>query len=153
MPLLLISPALAPSGPIPAQYTCDGGDISPPLRWSGVPAQAQSLVLVVEDPDTPRGVFRHWVAYDIAPGTPGIAAGYRADQPAPFKQAGNDFGKIGYGGPCPPAGDGPHHYHFELMALSQPSLAVPASADAASVITAAAPYVIERAEFVATYER
>jgi Raf kinase inhibitor-like YbhB/YbcL family protein len=154
MPLFLVSPAFPPGGPIPTEYTCDGSDISPPLRWSGVPAGTRSLVLVIEDPDAPRGTFRHWGAYDIPPGTPGLSAGYRGGQPAAdFREARNDFGRTGYGGPCPPPGGGIHHYQFELLALSRPSLGLPASAGIAQVLTAAQPYVIGRAELAATYHR
>jgi Raf kinase inhibitor-like YbhB/YbcL family protein len=153
MPLLLTSPGLPPGAEIPKQYTCDGSDISPPLAWSGIPPGTASFVIVVEDPDAPGGVFRHWAAYDIAATAMGLAAGYRAGAATPFGQARNDFGKIGYSGPCPPLGAGPHHYHFVLMALNQPRLRLAASADAGAVMTAAAPYVIARAELTGTYGR
>ena len=78
MPLMLASPAIPPGGEIPAQYTCDGADISPPLSWSGVPEGTGSLVLVVEDPDAPSGVFRHRAVFDILPASPGLDAGYSA---------------------------------------------------------------------------
>jgi len=154
MPLMLMSPAILPGAAIPQEYTADGHDISPPLAWSGVPAGTRSLVLVIEDPDAPRGIFHHWAAYDIPPGTPGLAAGYRAGVPvAGILQASNDFGTLGYAGPCPPSGSGPHHYHFELLALSRPSLGLPPDAPATQVIQASAPYVIARAELVGTYQR
>ena len=154
MPLLLTSPVLPPGGQIPREYTCDGSDISPPLSWSGVPGGTGSVVVVIADPDAPRGVFRHWAAYDIPPGTPGLAAGYSASRHAQgFREARNDFGKIGYGGPCPPPGGGVHHYGFELMAISQPTLNLSPAATANDVLQAAAPYVISRAELVGTYRR
>src|SRR5438105_15425881 len=81
MPLVLASPAIPPNGEIPAQYTCDGADISPPLSWSDVPAGAGSLVLVVEDPDAPSGTFRHWAVFDIPPAARGLDAGYTANRP------------------------------------------------------------------------
>jgi Raf kinase inhibitor-like YbhB/YbcL family protein len=154
MPLVLISPAFPPGGHIPAQYTCGSADISPPLSWSGVPAGTKSLVLVIEDPDAPRGTFRHWGAYDIPPGTTGLAAGYHAGQPAAgFAQARNDFGAVGYGGPCPPPGRGAHHYRFELLALSRPRVDLPAGAGIAALLQAARPYVIARTELTGTYQR
>ena len=154
MPLALASPAIMPGGTIPREYTCDGADSSPPLAWSGVPAGTASLVLVVEDPDAPRGTFGHWGVYDLPPGTPGLAAGYHAGRPAPgLREARNDFGTVGYGGPCPPPGAGPHRYHFALLALNRPSLALPAGASVAQILNAATPYVIGRAELVATYRR
>lgn len=154
MPLLLTSSAFAQGGQIPAEYTCSGADISPPLAWSGVPRGTQSLVLVIADTDAPRGTFHHWAAYDIPPGTPGLAAGYRAGQsPSGFAQARNDFGTIGYGGPCPPPGGGTHHYHFELLAISRPRLDLAPGGDAGAVLRAAQPYVIGRAELTGTDRR
>jgi Raf kinase inhibitor-like YbhB/YbcL family protein len=82
MPLLLASPAVPPGGEIPSQYTCDGADISPPLTWSGIPDGIKSLVLVVEDPDAPSGVFRHWAVFEIPSGSHGLGAGYSANRPA-----------------------------------------------------------------------
>src|SRR5580704_7493221 len=81
MPLMLASPAIPPSGEIPAQYTCDGADISPPLSWPDMPAGTGSLVLVVEDPDAPSGVFRHWAVFEIPPASRGLDAGYSANRP------------------------------------------------------------------------
>ena len=107
MPLVITSPAIPPDGEIPAQYTCDGADISPPLTWSGVPDDAKSLVLIVEDPDAPSGAFYHWAIFDIPAGSRGLDAGYSATRPATgFREARNDFRKVGYGGPCPPKGHG-----------------------------------------------
>jgi Raf kinase inhibitor-like YbhB/YbcL family protein len=122
MTIHLESPAFADNQPIPKVYTCDGKGVSPPLRWSGVPENARALALVCEDPDAPRGTFTHWVVFDLPPdakelpegvptvervalGTGGVAA----------RQGKNDFGKTGYGGPCPPSGT--HHYVFRIFAL------------------------------------
>ena len=155
MPLMLASPAIPPSGEIPAQYTCDGADISPPLSWSDVPAGTGSLVLVVEDPDAPSGMFRHWAVFEIPPASRGLDAGYSANRPvAALHEARNDFGKTGYGGPCPPRGAGTHHYHFRLLAISRPTLDLRAPAAALDVLRAAQPYVvIQQAELVGTYHR
>jgi Raf kinase inhibitor-like YbhB/YbcL family protein len=154
MPLLLASPVFSPGGAIPSEYTCDGADISPPLTWSGLPQETRSLVLIVEDPDAPSGIFRHWAAFDIPAGMPGLAAGYGADRPAStFREARNDFGALGYGGPCPPYGHGVHHYHFRLLAISRPTLDLTPSASALEVLQAAAPYVIQQTELIGTYRR
>jgi len=154
MPLMLTSPAIPPGSEIAAQYTCDGSDISPPLSWSGAPEGTRSLVLVVEDPDAPSGTFRHWVVFDIPPASRGLEAGYSANRPAAGLHEGrNDFGKTGYGGPCPPSGHGTHHYHFRLLAISRPTLDLRTAAPALDVLKAAQPYVIQQAEFVATYRR
>ncbi|HZU87730.1 MAG TPA: YbhB/YbcL family Raf kinase inhibitor-like protein [Stellaceae bacterium] len=154
MPLLLSSPAFAPGGAIPAQYTCDGADISPPLAWSGTPAGTRSFVLVVADPDAPGGTFRHWAVYDIPAGATGLPAGYGAARPAAgLGEARNDFGRPGYGGPCPPRGGGTHHYHFRLMAISRPRLDLGPAATALDVEKAAAPYTIASTELVGAYRR
>jgi Raf kinase inhibitor-like YbhB/YbcL family protein len=154
MPLLLASSAFAPGGEIPAEYTCDGADISPPLRWSGIPVGAQSLVLVVEDPDAPSGVFRHWAAFDIPATAHGLAAGYGPNRPAVgFRQGRNDFGALDYGGPCPPRGQGTHHYHFRLFAISRPRLDLTPSATAFDVLQAAQTYVIQQTALVGTFQR
>ncbi len=154
MPLMLASQAIPPGGEIPTQYTCDGADISPPLTWSAVPEGTKSLVLVVEDPDAPSGVFSHWAVYDIPAGSRGLAAGYSENRPAAgFREARNDFGKPGYGGPCPPQGHGIHHYHFRLLAISRPTLDLRPSATAHDMLNAAQPYAIQQAELVATYRR
>lgn len=101
MPLLLASPAFAPGGQIPTEYTCDGADISPPFSWAGVPPGTKRLVLVVEDPDAPSGVLRHWAAFGIPPNAGGLAAGYGRNRPAArFREARNDFGDEDYGGPA-----------------------------------------------------
>jgi Raf kinase inhibitor-like YbhB/YbcL family protein len=154
MPLMLASPAFAPGGQIPSEYTCDGADISPPLSWSDVPNGTKSLVLVVEDPDAPSGVFRHWAAYDIPTDIGGFAAGYGRDRPASgFREARNDFGDRDYGGPCPPSGHGTHHYRFRLLAVSRPALDLTPSATAADVLRAAQPYVLQQAQLTGTYRR
>jgi hypothetical protein len=113
----LTSTAFEPRTDIPARYACDGPDVSPPLAWSGAPDGTASLVLIVDDPDA-RG-FTHWLAYEIPGGPRGsLPEAVAPDAPTP-KQGRNDFGKVGYGGPCPPAGTGTHHYVFGLSALDR----------------------------------
>src|SRR5919201_4155538 len=93
----LSSSAFRSGEPIPARHGCDGDDVSPPLAWSGVPAEARSLALVVDDPDAPGGTFTHWLAWGIDPSSDGLREG----EPAPVEGR-NDFGMTGYRGPCPP---------------------------------------------------
>jgi Raf kinase inhibitor-like YbhB/YbcL family protein len=154
LPLLLSSPAIQPGGAISSEYTCDGTDISPPLNWAGIPDGTQSLVLIVEDPDAPSGVFRHWAAFDIPVGVHGLAAGYGPNRRASgFREAQNDFGVGDYGGPCPPKGHGTHHYRFRLFAISRATLDLAPTATASDVLAAAEPYAIQQSELISTYQR
>jgi Raf kinase inhibitor-like YbhB/YbcL family protein len=117
--ITLRSPAFAAGGTIPAVYTCSGRGISPPLRWSGVPAGTRELALELIDPDAPGGPFLHWAVARIRPTIKVLAAG---ESVPPGAVAGsNSFGKVGYGGPCPPRGARPHRYVFVLLALRSPS--------------------------------
>jgi len=110
---VLSSPAFADGGKIPTKYTCDGVNVSPPLKWDGVPGGTKSLALLVEDPDAPGGVFTHWIVYGISPDVREIKEGETA---LGAVEGSNDFGKTGYAGPCPPPGK-PHRYVFKLLAL------------------------------------
>lgn len=120
MGMTLSSPAFADNGPIPAKYGCGaaGPSVSPPLTIAGVPQDAKSLALVVDDPDAPAGTFTHWVVWNIAPSTTSVAEGLT---PAGASEGKNSFGKSGYGAPCPPAGE--HHYVFTLYALDAAQIA------------------------------
>ena len=154
MTMTLTSSAFAPGGRIPADHTCDGADLSPPFAWSGVPAGTRSLLLVCDDVDAPGGIFRHWAAFDIPPAWTGLEAGYGPETLEPgFRQAINDFKKPGWGGPCPPEGDAPHHYHFRLSALFEPIVGAAPSATCLEVQTLARPLVIDFVELVGVYGR
>ncbi len=105
-------------GTIPKKYTCDGEDISPPLEFVGISKDAKSIAIIVEDPDAPIGVFTHWIIYNIPPVDKipeGIPKGKKIDKPFSARQARNDFGFYGYGGPCPPSGV--HRYYFKVYVL------------------------------------
>lgn len=108
------SSAFAPGGRIPSMYTCDGRDISPPLRWSGVPDGATQLMLTMKDPDAPGGDFIHWQLSAISPGASELGAG---ESPAVGVAGTNSFGTTGYRGPCPPRGGKAHHYVITVTAL------------------------------------
>lgn len=141
------SSAFAAGEPIPARHTCDGEDRSPPLEWSNVPEGTQALALVVDDPDAPGRTFTHWLAWGLDPEGGGIAEG----QPAPLEGT-NDFGVVGYRGPCPPPGHGPHRYVFRLLALdAEPALAQGAAR--AQVDQALGAGTLAVAELTGTYER
>lgn len=111
----LTSAAFHPSGSMPARFTCDGRDVSPAMAWTGTPPGTQWLVLLMDDPDA--GEFAHWIAYAIAPTTRRLDEGAGAAR-SRLPQGTNDFGRVGYGGPCPPSGT--HHYRFTLYALGAP---------------------------------
>ncbi len=147
------SPAFKNGDFIPVKYTCDGLDISPPLQWENVPKGTKSLVLIVEDPDAPVGVFTHWIVYDIPPNTTGISEGFPKK---PFvngiKQGINDFGRIGYGGPCPPPGK-PHRYFFKLFALDKETLGIKAGATKSQVIKAVNGHIIGTTQVIGIYGR
>jgi Raf kinase inhibitor-like YbhB/YbcL family protein len=143
------SPAFADGATIPKRFTCDGNEVSPPLRWSGVPADAQELALIVDDPDAPGGTFVHWVLYKLAPSHDGLAAG---EVPAEAIEAENSGGKRLYAGPCPPRGDEPHHYDFTLYALRS-RLSQPDDADTDAVRSAVADVAIARGQLVGRFGR
>jgi len=115
--LQLISTAFNEGELIPSKYTCDGKDISPPLKWSGVPKNTKSLALICDDPDAPSGTWVHWVVYYILSTVSELPEGVPTKETTSdgLKQGTNDFKKIGYGGPCPPSGT--HRYYFKLYAL------------------------------------
>ena len=149
----LKSSAFAPSGTIPKKHTCDGPDQSPALDWSGVPEGTKTLALICDDPDAPVGTWVHWVLYDlpedVARLSEGVPPTNTIEQGA--SQGKNDFGKIGYGGPCPPPGK-PHRYFFRLYALDE-RLGLPPGAKKKDLLKAMDNHVLGQAELVGTYGR
>ena len=133
---------------IPDEYTCQGSDINPPLEISGIPAEAQSLVLIVEDPDAPSGTWDHWIVFNIDPNISGVAPD---SIPAAGKEVINSFGRKSYGGPCPPPGP-EHRYRFRLFALKirlDPTIII----DKPSLLTAMKEDKLASAEHIGTYSR
>ena len=146
--LQLTSDAFKDGQPIPAEYTCDGGEQTPRLKWSEPPSGTKSFALVIDDPDAPSGTFRHWGVFDISAAARSIGGDQRVGT-----EVTNDFGKLGYGGPCPPKGHGPHHYHFKLFALDVERLGLSPGAKVIDVENAARRHAIAQGEIVGTYER
>jgi Raf kinase inhibitor-like YbhB/YbcL family protein len=142
----LTSEAFAPGGAIPPRHTCDGEDVSPPLRWTAPPAGAVSLALCLDDPDAGRYPFTHWLAWGLPP-----AAGTLGEGEAAPREGRNDFGAPGYRGPCPPPGK-PHRYVFSLYALDA-ELDLGPSDRRLSFDRALEGHVLARAELVGTYGR
>ena len=154
--LTLTSSAFANTADIPAIYTCDGHDSSPPLAWTAPPAGTRSLALIVEDPDAPdpaapQRVWAHWVLYNLPPSAGGLPAGVHVDSLPPGTQQGlNDWKRTGYGGPCPPIGR--HRYFFKLYALDKllPDLGHP---DKRRLEQAMQGHVLAQAELLGFYQR
>ncbi len=148
----LTSTAFPDGAAVPRRFTCDGENLSPALDWTEAPAGTRSFVLLCDDPDAPVGTWRHWGAFDIPAGRTSLAEGIAA-QTKDFRQAINDFRRPGYGGPCPPRGHGPHHYHFRLLALSIDRLPVGDAPSCRDVEREARKHVIAEATLVGIYER
>jgi Raf kinase inhibitor-like YbhB/YbcL family protein len=149
MALTLTSSAFAAGGRIPQTHTCDGANTAPHLFWSDAPADTQSFALLMDDPDAPRGVFTHWVLFDIPPDRTDLPSGARAD--AIGISGRNSGGGVGYMGPCPPSGT--HRYVFQLFALDVEMLGLTAGAGRETVLDALAPHVIAKAELIGRYHR
>jgi Raf kinase inhibitor-like YbhB/YbcL family protein len=150
----LTSSAFSDGGAIPRRFTCEGENLSPPLRWSDAPAETRSFAVLCDDPDAPAGTWHHWAAYDIPTDRATLAEGAgRSGGAAGLKQAVNDFSRAGYGGPCPPHGHGPHHYHFRLLALSSASLTVHKGPSCRDVEREARKHLIAEAALIGLYER
>ncbi len=149
----LTSPAFKNDKAIPKEHTCDGSDASVPLKWSGAPQGTKSFALIVDDPDAPRGTWVHWVIYDIPANVTELAGGigHQDSLQSGAKQGKNDFGKTGYGGPCPPPGPA-HHYHFKLYALKEMSGLKP-QATKRQLLDAIKGHVAAEAQLVGTYKR
>lgn len=150
--ILVASPAFANGSFIPANYTCDGADVSPPLRWSGVPQDAKALLVAVVDVDAPGGYFVHWVLYNIPPNVTSLPSNIPKQPIVKYGEQGtNDFGKIGYGGPCPPPGP-PHRYIFIVLALDSQLDVQPGASDR-EILSVASSHVVASGEIVGLYGR
>lgn len=156
MSLTLTSTAFANGGGIPPAYTCDGDDVSPPLSWSGIPAETRSLALVVDDPDAPdpaapKRTWVHWVLYNLPPDANGLPMAVKhGDLPRGTQEGLNDWKRKGYGGPCPPIGR--HRYFHKLYALNTilSELRNPTKSDLEKAMQG---HVIQEAQLLGLYER
>ena len=139
------STAFTNGQPIPRQYTCQGDEVSPPLRFSYIPTGAKSLALIVDDPDAPRETFDHWIGWNLEP-QPNLSEGGRMPM-----EGKNGAGAIGYHGPCPPAGK-PHRYFFKLYALNQ-ELDLPKGATKTEVEKGMEGHILAQAQLMGRYEK
>jgi Raf kinase inhibitor-like YbhB/YbcL family protein len=150
----LRSSAFDDGAEIPRRFTCEGGDTSPPLHWSDAPPATRSFVVLCDDPDAPAGTWHHWAAYDLPVDRTALPEGAtRGGGKDSLKQALNDFGRPGYGGPCPPRSHGPHHYHFRLLALSTDHLRVRKDPPCRDVEQEARKHLLAEAVLVGLYQR
>lgn len=155
--MILTSPAFTDQGAIPARYTCDGDDMSPPLRWSGAPAGTRSFVVIIDDPDAPdpaapRRIWVHWLLYNLPATLEGIPEGAAVRSlGAGVRAALNDSNESGYGGPCPPIGR--HRYFHKLFALDTELPDLGPRAKRADVEKAMSGHVVAEATLMGTYER
>jgi len=151
MPFQVFSSGFADGGWLPALHSCEGADLSPSLEWSGAPSETRSFALIVEDPDAPAGVWCHWLLYDIGPRIRALPQGFKAGSLG--ISGTNDFGKAGYGGPCPPKGHGPHRYFFKLAALNIQSTELPVGARRPEFLEAVKGHVLAEAQYMGRFER
>jgi len=155
MSFSLSSPAFEQGNRIPTRHTCEGEDTSPFLQWSAAPEGTKSFALSCLDPDAPPGTWVHWVIYGLPPDSRGLEEGVPTSDalPSGARQGTNDFGRTGYGGPCPPPGHGDHRYYFRLYALNIDSLSLPPNATWFQVKKAMDGHIISTAELMGTYSR
>ncbi len=148
----ITSPAFEEGGPIPAKYTCDGQDISPPLAWKNAPDGTKSFALISDDPDAPMSAWVHWVAFNIPPELTGLQENVRKEAEAKngVRQGNNSWPRMGYGGPCPPSGT--HRYYFKLYALNA-LLDLKPGATKAEVLQAMKGHVLAEAHLMGKYKR
>ncbi len=137
---------------IPAKYTCDGSDVSPPLSWSDAPSGTRSFALISDDPDAPRGTWVHWVTWNVPATALSLDEGLPKQDSLPngMKQGTTDFRRVGYGGPCPPSGT--HRYFFKLYALDT-ILNLPSSTTKPALEKAMQGHILKQAELMGVYRR
>jgi Raf kinase inhibitor-like YbhB/YbcL family protein len=152
MAFSLRSDAFSEGEAIPSRFTCDGDDVSPALSWSGAPERTQAFALIMDDPDAPVGVFTHWVLFNLPSSAQGLSEGVpRAERlDTGGIQGRNDFGQIGYGGPCPPGGT--HHYRFFIYALDG-ALDLDPGASKSRVLDAMGDHILAEAQLTGIYTR
>ena len=154
MSIEVTSSAFTEGARIPKKYTCDGQDISPALKWSGVPQKTKSIALICDDPDAPSGTWVHWVVYSIPPDVTELQEGVVKTNVLPdgAKQGTTDFKRIGYGGPCPPRGHGAHHYYFKVYALDI-QVGLKAGATKKDLEKSMKGHILGQGQLIGTYER
>jgi Raf kinase inhibitor-like YbhB/YbcL family protein len=151
-PIILTSTAFVDGQSLPDKFTCHGQDISPPLQWSGIPANSKSIAITCEDPDAPSGTFTHWIIFDIPVASNSLSENVSktATLPDGAGQGKNSFGNIGYNGPCPPGGK-THHYIFKIYALDN-SVTLNSDAGMDDLLKAIDGHVLAQGQLTGTYQ-
>ena len=152
MEIKITSSAFEEGGLIPARYTCDGADVSPPLQWDAVPEGTKSIALICDDPDAPMGTWVHWVLFNLPSDAKELAENIPTEETLPngAKQGVNDFGRIGYGGPCPPGGT--HRYFFKIYALDT-EVGLEAGADKRQLLKTMEGHILGQGQLIGKYKR
>lgn len=151
---IVLSTAAFPNGSeIPARFTCSGADVSPALSWSSTPAGTRSIAVIADDPDAPMGTWTHWVIWNVPPQPANLPEGVPAEKElkSGARQGKNDFGRIGYGGPCPPPGKA-HRYFFKIYALDV-LLHLEAGSSKAALEQAMSGHVLSQTNWMGTFRR
>lgn len=152
MDMKISSSVFEQGGIIPAEYTCDGADVSPPLKWESVPDGTKSIALISDDPDAPMGTWVHWILFNLPANTRELPENVPTDGTLPdgAKQGTTDFGRTGYGGPCPPSGT--HRYFFKVYALGM-MLDLPAGSRKSDLLRAMENRVLAEGQLMGKYKR
>ncbi len=151
MEFTITSPVFAEGGTIASEYSCEGADLSPELVIGSPPSGTRSFALIADDPDAPGKCWTHWVVFDLPPATEKLPKG--GPLPDGAKEGTNDFGNIGYGGPCPPRGHGRHRYFFKVYALDIEELGLSPGASKEDVERAISEHILGDACIMGTFER
>jgi len=152
MEIKITSSAFEDGGLIPAKYTCDGADVSPPLQWDAVPEGTKSIAFICDDPDAPMGTWVHWVLFNLPSDAKELAENIPTEETLPngAKQGVNDFGRVGYGGPCPPGGT--HRYFFKIYALDT-EVGLQAGADKRRLLKTMEGHILGQDQLIGKYKR
>ncbi len=152
MEIKITSSVFEDGGLIPAKYTCDGADISPPLQWETVPEGTVSIALICDDPDAPMGTWVHWILFNLPADTKELPEKFPDDETLPdgTRQGVTDFGRTGYGGPCPPSGT--HRYFFKIYALDS-KIDIVSVVDKPELLKAMEGHILGQGQLMGKYKR
>lgn len=152
--MLLESNSIVNGADFPVKYTCEGDDISLPVKWSKAPQGTKSFVFILDDPDAPVGTFNHWLVYDIPSSVLGFSEGFpEKSQYSQIKEGNNDFGTPGYRGPCPPEGVGFHRYYLRIYAVDIETLGLPSGVSRSDIDEKISGHILGETNIFAKFKR